>query len=63
MTELEKLWAEHQDADAEQIPVSKVVDVYWNVGYILGPTYSKKLEEELEEEHGLWLMIISGLRS
>lgn len=50
--ELVKIWAEHQDADGDKVPVGKVVDIYWNVGYILGNEYSKKFEEELQETHG-----------
>ena len=47
-----KLWSEHQDADGDKVPVSKVVDIFWNVGYILGNEYSKKFVEELTEAQG-----------
>ncbi|XP_067928525.1 parvalbumin alpha-like [Watersipora subatra] len=50
--ELIKLWAEHQDADGERVPVNKVIDIYWNVGYILGNEYSKQLVEELTDTYG-----------
>lgn len=50
--ELQKLWSEHQDLDGDKLPVSKVADVYWSVGYILGPTYTPKLEEELKDAYG-----------
>lgn len=51
-TELQNLWSEHQDLEGEKLPVNKVADVYWSVGYILGPTYTSKLEEELEHVYG-----------
>ncbi|KAF6032951.1 hypothetical protein EB796_008747 [Bugula neritina] len=50
--ELRHIWAEHIDADGDRVPVSKVVDIFWNVGYILGNEYSKKFVEELTNTYG-----------
>lgn len=55
--EVKKIWSEHQDLDGDKVPIGKVADIYWSVGYILGTDFSHKMEEELHDHYGMLLRL------